>query len=45
MPEDYGDFTTAFIRWKLWKERGLWGRILEGLGHKNLPGPVTKNRN
>jgi hypothetical protein len=45
MPEDYGDFTTAFKRWRLWEERGLWGRILEVLGHDDLPGPVTKGFN
>jgi len=45
MPEEYGDFTTAYKRWRLWKERGLWGRILEILGHDELPGPATKDRN
>ena len=45
MPEEYGDFTTAFKRWRLWKERGLWGRILEVLGHDDLPGPAIKDRN
>ncbi|MDP9475518.1 MAG: transposase [Actinomycetota bacterium] len=42
MPEEYGDFTTAYKRWRLWKERGLWQRILEVLGHKDLPGPATR---
>ncbi len=45
MPEKYGDFTTAYKRWRLWKEHGLWGRILEILGHDELPGPATKDRN
>ena len=45
MPEEYGDFTTAYKRWRLWEERGLWGRILDVLGHHNLPGPATKDRN
>jgi len=45
MPEEYGDFTTAYKRWKLWKERGLWQRILEALGYEDLPGPATKDVN
>ena len=23
MPEEYGDFTTAYRRWRTWKKRGL----------------------
>lgn len=45
MPEEYGDFTTAYKRWRLWRERGLWRRILEVLGHEDLPGPATKAPN
>jgi len=44
MPEEYGDFTTAYRRWRAWKERGLWQRILRTLGWEELPGPVTKAR-
>ena len=44
MPEVYGDFTTAYRRWRAWKERGLWQRILRALGWEELPGPVTKAR-
>ena len=44
MPEEYGDFTTAYRRWRAWKERGLWERILRSLGWEELPGPVTKTR-
>ena len=44
MPEEYGDFTTAYKRWRQWEERGLWRRILETLGEQALPGPVTKDR-
>ena len=44
MPEEYGDFTTAYRRWRVWKERGLWQRILRMLGWEELPGPVTKAR-
>ena len=32
MPEEHGDFTTAYRRWRAWKERGLWQRILRTLG-------------
>lgn len=42
MPDEYGDFTTAYERWRIWEERGLWERILNFLGHDDLPGPVTK---
>lgn len=45
MPEEYGDFTTAYRRWRAWKERGLWQRILEALGWEELPGPATKGPN
>jgi len=44
MPEEYGDFTTAYKRWRDWKERGLWQRILRALGWEELPGPATKPR-
>jgi hypothetical protein len=44
MPEEYGDFTTAYRRWRAWKERGLWQRILRRLGWEELPGPATKRR-
>lgn len=44
MPEKYGDFTTAYRRWRVWKERGLWQRILRALGWEELPGPATKPR-
>lgn len=45
VPEEYGDFTTVYKRWRLWKEQGLWRRILEVLGHEELPGPATKGSN
>lgn len=44
MPEEYGEFTTAYRRWRAWKERGLWQRILQTLGWEALPGPTTKFR-
>ncbi len=42
MPEEYGEFTTAYRRWRAWKERDLWQRILEALGWEELAGPATK---
>lgn len=45
MPEEYGEFTTAYRRWRAWKERGLWQRILRTLGSEELPGPATKKPN
>ncbi|MDP8953111.1 MAG: hypothetical protein M3N18_12920 [Actinomycetota bacterium] len=45
MPEEYGDFTIACKRWRLWKERGLWRRIVEVLAHEDLPGLATKGVN
>ena len=44
MPEEYGEFTTAYRRWRAWKERGVWQRILRTLGWEELPGPATKPR-
>lgn len=44
MPEEYGDFTTAYKRWRDWKGRGLWQQILRVLGWEELPGPATKDR-
>lgn len=45
MPQEYGDFTTAYKRWRLWKKRGMWRRIVEVLGCEELPGPATKGPN
>jgi Putative transposase of IS4/5 family (DUF4096) len=45
MPEEYGDWSTAYHRWRAWKKRGLWQRILQALGDEELPGPVTKDAN
>jgi Putative transposase of IS4/5 family (DUF4096) len=44
MPEEYGDWSTAYRRWRTWVKRGLWQRILEALGEEALPGPVVKGR-
>ena len=45
MPEEYGEWSTAYHRWRACKERGLWQRILNALGHEELPGPATKGPN
>jgi hypothetical protein len=42
MPEEYGKWETAYRRYELWLEQGLWRRILEALGEETLPGPATK---
>ncbi len=42
MPEEYGDWSTAYKRWRTWAKRGLWQRILEVLGEGALPGPAVK---
>ena len=44
MPEEYGDFTTAYKRWRTWEEQGLWQRILDALGEGTSPGPARKDR-
>jgi hypothetical protein len=44
MPEEYGDWSTAYKRWRTWAKRGLWQRILEALGEEALPGPAVKGR-
>ena len=44
MPEEYGDFTTAYRRWRACKEQGLWEHILRTLGWEELPTLVTKPR-
>ena len=31
MPEEYGKWETAYRRYRLWQEQGLWKRILEAL--------------
>ena len=45
MPEEYGWWSTSYYRRRAWKKRGLWQRILQGLGDEELPGPATKDAN
>jgi transposase len=42
MPEEYGKWETAYRRYRLWLEQGLWERIIQALGEEGLPGPTTK---
>jgi hypothetical protein len=42
MPEEFGNWTTAYRRYELWVKRGLWARILGALGEDGLMVPVTK---
>lgn len=44
MPEEFGKWETAYRRYELWVEQGLWQRILEALGEESLPGPATNER-
>lgn len=45
MPEEYGEWETAYRRHELWLGQGLWWRILQALGEEDLPGPATKKPN
>jgi transposase len=45
MPEEYGNWETAYRRYELWVQQGLWPRILRVLGEESLPGPTTKKPN
>jgi transposase len=42
MPEEYGNWETAYRRYEVWVQQGLWPRILRVLGEESLPGPATK---
>lgn len=42
MPEEYGKWESAYRRHELWAKQGLWQRILQALGEKDLSGPATK---
>ncbi len=44
MPEEFGKWETAYRRYELWLEQGLWQRILQALREESLPGPATKER-
>jgi transposase len=46
MPEEeYGKWESAYRRYELWVQQGLWPRILRALAEESLPGPVTKKPN
>jgi len=42
MPEEYGKWETAYRRYRLWLEQGLWKRILEALGEERCHGSIPK---
>jgi hypothetical protein len=45
MPEEFGKWANASLRYELCLGQGLWQRILEALGEEALPGPATKKPN
>jgi transposase len=46
MPEEeYGKWESAYRRYELWVQQGLWPRILRVLAEESLPGPATKKPN
>jgi Putative transposase of IS4/5 family (DUF4096) len=45
MPQEFGKWETAYRRYELWVNQGLWPRILEALGEEMLPGPATEEPN
>jgi transposase len=42
MPEEFGEWETAYRRHELWVKQGLWQRILRVLEEEYLPGPAMK---
>ena len=45
MPEEYGNWESAYRRHERWTKQGLWQRILRAWGEEDLPGPATKEAN
>lgn len=45
MPRKFGKWETAYRRYELWANQGLWPRILQALGDEDLPGPATQEPN
>jgi len=45
MPEEYGNWESAYRRHELWAKQGLWQHILRVLGEEDLPGPATNKPN
>jgi Putative transposase of IS4/5 family (DUF4096) len=39
MPARFGKWNTAYVRYRLWQEQGLWQRIIDALGPDALPPP------
>ena len=44
-PREFGKWETAYRRYELWVNQGLWPRILRALGEEDLPGPATEKPN
>lgn len=45
MPREFGKWETAYRRYELWVNQGLWPRILQALGEEDLLGPATEEPN
>jgi SRSO17 transposase len=39
MPARFGNWNTAFVRYRLWRRQGLWQRIIDALGPEAPPSP------
>ena len=37
MPVQFGKWNTAYVRYRLWREQGLWQRIIDALGSDAIP--------
>jgi hypothetical protein len=37
MPAHFGKWNTAYVRYRLWREQGLWQRIIDALGPDAAP--------
>jgi hypothetical protein len=37
MPAHFGKWNTAYVRYRLWQEQGLWQRIIDALGPDTAP--------
>lgn len=37
MPVKFGKWNTAYVRYRLWREQGIWQRIIDALGPDAVP--------
>lgn len=42
MPARFGKWNTAYVRYRLWREQGLWQRIIDALGPDAAPAARAK---